>query len=911
MSKAQLVAISETWLKQEIVSSKLYVDGYTLFRSDRLTRGGGVALYVDNRLNAKKLVYDFSTLHVEIDHLWVEVKQNKALIALGIIYKAPTFHHSSLDYLYDFLPDIIQKYDLCLICGDFNINVQNTNAPDVRYLNNLCEAFNLRQLIKDPTRITPESSSTIDLIFTSDCDSICDSGVVSSDPIICDHEATFVSINCDNFKYKPVYRYVRDFKNMDMIQFEEDLSNVDFHPMYYMADINQKLEYFNYKINETFNKHAPLRCIKFRKPQTPWLTYNIKCMIKLKDKAFLKYKTLKTEGSKLYYCELKNMVSAAIKQEKAAYYSYMFNNINKDSKSLWNKINRLKLSNKSAIQIPHDISDVNLINNHFINSVPHYQVSPETIDALAVDNPTMTNDFSLELVSQTDVLKSLHSIKSNAVGVDGITITMLKLCLPYCLNPLTHIINYSIEKGEIPAIWKTALVLPLPKKENPSLSDLRPISVLPAGSKLLEKMIQAQMVKYLNDNDIIPIYQSGFRKGHSCTTALLKITNDIVVGFDNNKCTTMVFLDMSKAFDSINFDLLLAKLSYYNFNIRSINWFKNYLYDRCQMVRLCRDGKYDISEPSEIRSGVPQGSILGPILFSMFSADIGKSIKYCKFHLYADDLSIYMTFDYQEFETANRLINSDLLNIINWTRSNSLSINANKTKAIMFSKNTDHMPNHSLHIDGMGLTWCDEINYLGLNIDKSLNFNSHVNKICQKSYFALKNLYEYRNLLPKSIKIILIESLVLSIPNYMDCVYGPFLTAFNKYRVQKIQNSCMRFACQLNRYDHITPHLRSENILNMCQRRFLHMSCVINTVINTNCPRYLSNLLSRHGDIHDLNTRHRNNLNIPMHRSEAFKSSFSYQAAHIYNMLPVRSSCNSRSFKDKIKKFILDLDLGL
>lgn len=635
-------------------------------------------------------------------------------------------------------------------------------------------------------------------------------------------------------------------------------------------------------------------------------------MIKLKNKAFRKYKSLKTDVSKQYYCELKNIVSTAIKHEKSAYYSYMFKNSNMDSKTLWKKINNLKLKNKSAIQIPSDFSDADVINNHFINSVPQYQPSPEMIRDLIENKLKIGNHFNLELVTQSDVLQSLYSIKSNAEGADGITAAMLKFCLPHCLNPLTNIINCSIEQGEIPSLWKTAMVLPLPKKENPLLSDLRPISVLPAGSKLLEKMIQVQMIKYLNVNNIIPIYQSGFRKGHSCTTALLKITNDIVEGFDNSKCTAMILLDMSKAFDSINFELLLAKLSHYNFSERSVNWFRNYLYGRTQMVRISNnDGNHQISEPLEITSGVPQGSILGPILFSIFSADISKIIKYSKFHMYADDLNIYMSFNCQDFETAKNYINLDLLNINSWANSNSLMINANKTQAIMFSKNNIDVVNHNLYIDDTVIVWKNEVKCLGLHLDKNLNFNSHLNKVCQKSYYALKNIYEYRNLLPKSIKMTLIESLVLSIPNYMDCVYGPFLTTFNKYRIQKIQNSCMRFVCQLNRYHHITPHLRSANMLNMSERRFLHMSCLINTIVNTNCPQYLGDLLIRHGDIHDLNTRHRSNLLIPNHKTEAFKSSFSYQAAHIHNMLPVHSAKNTKSFKEKIKKCILDLGLGL
>nr|CAI5845821.1 unnamed protein product [Callosobruchus analis] len=190
---------------------------------------------------------------------------------------------------------------------------------------------------------------------------------------------------------------------------------------------------------------------------------------------------------------------------------------------------------------------------------------------------------------------------------------MIKYCLPYCLDPLTNIVNYSLETGNFPTVWKNAFVVPIPKCNTPSVNDLRPISILTAPSKVLEREVFKQISEYVESNNILPKFQSGFRKGYSCESALCKITNDITKGFDNGKCTAMVLIDMTKAFDSLNIELLLTTLSFYNIKGTELHWFSNYLCNRYQAVKFNRPGT-ELSEFKINKTGVPQGSILGPLL---------------------------------------------------------------------------------------------------------------------------------------------------------------------------------------------------------------------------------------------------------------------------------------------------------
>ena len=480
---------------------------------------------------------------------------------------------------------------------------------------------------------------------------------------------------------------------------------------------------------------------------------------------------------------------------------------------------------------------------------------------------------------------------------------MLKLCVPYCLSPLTNIINFSLETGEVPSIWKESLITPIPKIEDPTLNDLRPISILPTPSKILEKVVKKQLYSFVNNNKILPKYQSGFRPYHSCATALLKITSDIVQSLDRGHCCPLVLIDMTKAFDSLNIDLLLAKLK--SLNIATNNWFKSYLLDRRQAISLQCDGGMITSNWTSVQSGVPQGSILGPLLFTIFTSDFDNILQQCSYHMYADDLQIYLDIPLKDTKMGISALSEDLNRISNWATKNSLMINPKKNQAIMFSRTDLNTDNLDIRINGTTIEWKDEVKNLGLFMDKKLTFNKHVNSILQRSYLRLKSLFEFKNILPKPSKRVLTESCVLSIPGYLDLVYGPFLTNFNKYRIQKIQNTCVRYIHGLARRDHVSWYVTETFGCGMSQRRFVHLSCLIYKIVHIKEPYYLHNVIVLREDIHQVNTRHRHLIEIPRHHKEFFKSCFYYVLAYLYNLFPDFFHCNFSTFKRNVLEYIV------
>ncbi|XP_026741894.1 uncharacterized protein LOC113503948 [Trichoplusia ni] len=280
---------------------------------------------------------------------------------------------------------------------------------------------------------------------------------------------------------------------------------------------------------------------------------------------------------------------------------------------------------------------------------------------------TWTMKFEMQnLTNAETVLRIIKSLGSNAQGVDGISLDMIALTLPTTLKAITDIINRSITTRTFPELWRCAIVRPIPKNSNPaSAKDLRPISILPCLSKILERVVYSQVIDYLEVNRVLPDLQSGFRQGRGTATALADVVGNILEARDRGEGTILALLDFSRAFDAIDTTLLLSKLAFYGFDNNAVEWFKSYLSGRSQYVEMHKeDGSRVSSSSLHVSRGVPQGSILGPLLYILYSADITKSFVNCKYHMYADDIQLYMSFKADETSLAVQKINEDLHRVV-------------------------------------------------------------------------------------------------------------------------------------------------------------------------------------------------------------------------------------------------------
>lgn len=297
------------------------------------------------------------------------------------------------------------------------------------------------------------------------------------------------------------------------------------------------------------------------------------------------------------------------------------------------------ISKKQKTNIPDHLSDSDQVNDFFISSVSNIVNSPpqDSIDFYELNTFKPNITFQLVPVNEEAVENAINNIKSNAVGSDQINIKMLKLCVPFITPGITCIINTAITTGKYPRAWKKSLIFPINKiNKRVDYSDLRPINILPALSKVLELLVYNQIFDCIQQNSIIPTNQSGFRENHSTTSALLKVTDDIIRGLDNGNVTILLSLDYSKAFDTMNHKMLCTKFKYYGFDETTINFIKSFLTDRRQCVVIIDN----VSNDKIVLHGAPQGSILAPLLFIIYTSDFYRYLEYFTPHLYADDTAI-------------------------------------------------------------------------------------------------------------------------------------------------------------------------------------------------------------------------------------------------------------------------------
>lgn len=514
----------------------------------------------------------------------------------------------------------------------------------------------------------------------------------------------------------------------------------------------------------------------------------------------------------------------------------------------------------------------------------------------------MDTVFHFAPTTEADILNIIKQIKSKAFGEDGLNIDMIYLCCPCIVPVVTHIINTCIIKGHFPSTWKKALIIPIPKINDPKhFGDLRSISILPTFSKVMERVMELQMRAYLNNNSLLPLKQSGFRRGYGCATALVDILDDIVTAYDNNKSSILILLDYSKAFDTINHTLLVAILQYIGFDDMSCSLVASYLNNREQRVLL----NDKISLPSKVKTGVPQGSILSPILYTIYTSNFCDTLQHANYHFYADDTQVYYTFDITELDNLNNVINSDLNALVKISTDHSLNINANKSAVLVVchDHHRDNIKNSlNIKIGDRSIPIQSSIKDLGLLLDSKLRFRQHITNKIKSAYSALKCIYSQRQYLEPNTKKMLCDSLVLSHFNYCDIVYGPSLDATDIKRIQKVQNSCVRLIFGIRKRNRVSHKFKDLAWLNMHNRRQLHLACFYQRLCKDKTPEYLYRKLTFRTDVHNLNIRRKTIVTVPHHRKEIFKRCFSYNAAIHINNIFKQNSMFLNMLPNKFKK---------
>jgi retron-type reverse transcriptase len=517
--------------------------------------------------------------------------------------------------------------------------------------------------------------------------------------------------------------------------------------------------------------------------------------------------------------------------------------------------------------------------------------------------------FYFHQVSPVKIKNAVFSITSSAEGEDRVCIKMLKLILNPILPTLTNIVNTSLQTSSFPASWKRSLICPIPKNDYPtSPNDFRPISILNAQSKILEKIAHDQILDFVNDENIFDPLQSGFRKLHSTGTALLRISEDIKAAFHKKEVVLMVFLDFSKAFDTVNHKLLLNKLRQLNFSDAVIKWLESYLSGRTQAVRDC---KGNISDWCKVECGVPQGSPLSSLLYSLFSFDISKILRHrCKYHIYADDTQMYITCKEEELALAINIMNFVLEDVFNWSESHGLKLNPSKTQAMILTPNKIHISTENLPtltLNNKKIEYFEYVKNLGVMFDKNLSWNKHISLVCQKVYGTLNNLEKFRDSTPEKIRLQLVKSLILPHFDYCSFVYCD-LNQEQMSRLQKALNCSIEYVYNVPFAASLSQFYHKAGILKVRDQGNLNVLCMTHKILYENAPRYLSDLVTKSSDVNQRTMRsHKMKLRAPLAGVQVPVSSFKVISYRLWETIP-QNVCLINSidaFKHQIKELYL------
>ena len=694
---------------------------------------------------------------------------------------------------------------------------------------------------------------------------------------------------------------------MDQINnLQQSIYETPFEKIEKVTDCNDQVSLFNKLFMDTINLNIPEKIITIKNNKPKWLSNDIRNLQKERD--FLRRRFIKSKSSMalLSYKTIRNKCARIIRDIKRKFVEYSINLKHFNSKEVSKELKNLGIFKNKNSDCIIDLKNINELNK-FYQQVGNLNFSNNN-DSINIPlnnkNKDFSEQFSFVNVDETLIKNYLSTIITKAKGFDNISADLLKLTNNRILKFLTLIINNSLNSGTFPDCWKLANIIPVPKVNNPlDFSDFRPISILSTSSKLLEKTVHQQLNNYLNINKILPDEQSGFRRFFSTTTLLLQITSFIYDALNNNKVISLVLLDFSKAFDSINHDIMITNLKEIGLSKIAINWFNSYLRKRKQRVII--DESY--SDWLDVICGIPQGSILGPILFSIYTRKIPSIFNNVQCFMFADDTQLLKSYNVDDSKTSIDEINIDLNMLSLWCEKNHLKLNPKKCIHLIIGseRNLNKLNNNvdDLKINNIIIPRCKEARNLGLIFDEHFSWNSHINNLTKNCFSILKPLYRFKNQFNQNVKKLLINSLIISKFDYCDIIYM-HLSENLQNKLQKLQNTCIKFIFNLKKYDHINDCYNKLNWLKLNKRREYHLGCFIFKIIDNKSPNYLYTLFNETSIIHSHNTRKR--FFIPSIKTNNGKKSFKYFGPYIWNNIPneIKNAANLYSFKNKYLDYI-------
>ena len=796
-----IVGITESWATKDISDSELSINGYTIYRRDREhAKGGGVMLYVKDSLNTEVII-DYT--HRDVESLFCKIGKGKCAFYIGVFYRPPNSTKCQDEALFAQFGKMNKPRTVLM--GDFNMpnidwDTMSADGPSSSFRDMVLDNF-LHQRVRLPTR----NNNILDLVFESEENLV--HNVDVAQPLgNSDHFSVNFQVksnpNCSTKNERLNYRRA----NIDAMK--THLKSIKWAEVFERKTLNQCWRFLLAIMTNLVNNYVPLQK-DIKRKGAAWMTAELRSEVKRKNAAWRKFKNDESPENLQAYKTIEKSMRMNIRKRKRNFEKELANNMKTNPKKFYSYVN--KKVNKSNIGplkvgdniLTEDREIVDELNTFFVSVF-----TKENTEAIPTVESQTHKTLEAIVIDEQSVLKEIDKIKeTKAPGPDKLSPYLLKKLKENLAEPLTIIYNRSLQECEVPTDWKKANITPIFKKgSKQSPGNYRPISLTSIPGKILESIVKREITKHLEQNNLIYETQHGFRSGKSCLTNLLEYLEYVSNEMDNRNPVDVIYLDFSKAFDKVPHKRLIEKVKSLGIGRNLAAWIENWLTKREQRVVL--NGSQ--SKWATISSGVPQGSVLGPLLFLIYVNDMEKNID-TQISKFADDTKL---FGRASSDNQCAAIQMSLNSLIDWSEKWQMSFNTEKCKVLHFGNNNKKYK-YKMGENELQSTNCERD--LGVHIQCDFKKDTHIDYVVKKANRVLgmiRRTIEYKN---KDNIIPLYTSLVRPHLEYCVQAWAPHL----KKDIDKLENVQKRALNVIPNLRHLSyeDKLRHLDLFSLRKRR--------------------------------------------------------------------------------------------